>query len=123
MATLEVEGYGTFEDPEDKRLLNAIEDNGVDILHRCGGNAKCTTCRVEFYEGEPQRMTAAEYIRLEQEGLLGKVRLSCQCKVEGDMRLKPLKTVSRGEHEDPGAAPADVITPEPEWAPLEELAI
>jgi photosystem II stability/assembly factor-like uncharacterized protein len=31
-----------------KRLVNAIEkDAGVDILHACGGNARCTTCRVE----------------------------------------------------------------------------
>lgn len=123
MPTLEVEGYGSFDVPEGKRLLNAIEDSGVDILHRCGGNANCTTCRVEFYEGEPQRMTAAEYIRLEQEGLLGKARLSCQCRAEGDMHLKPLMTLSTSEHGDPGPAPAEEITPEPEWAPLEELAI
>lgn len=121
MAELRVEGYGTFEVPEDKRLLKAIEDSGVDILHRCGGNARCTTCRVKFYEGEPQRMTTAEFMRLDQEGLLGEARLSCQCEVEGDMHLKPLKTVSNSEHSDPGGKPADKITPEPEWVPLDEI--
>ncbi|MDX1600494.1 MAG: 2Fe-2S iron-sulfur cluster-binding protein [Anaerolineales bacterium] len=121
MADLKVEGYGTFEVPEGKRLLKAIEDSGVDILHRCGGNARCTTCRVEFYAGEPQRMTTAEFMRLEQEGLLGEARLSCQCKVEGDMHLKPLKTVSNSEHSEPGSEPEDEITPEPEWVPLDEI--
>lgn len=123
MATLEVEGYGTFEVPDGKRLLLAIEESGVDILHRCGGNARCTTCRVEFYEGEPDRMTAAEFMRLEQEGLLGKARLSCQCLAEGEMHLKPLKTVSNSEHSDPGSEPAGEITPEPEWVPLEEIPV
>ena len=42
-----------------KRLVLAIEDTGVKIGHRCGGNAKCTTCRVEFISGEPETMTNA----------------------------------------------------------------
>ena len=54
MPKLTVEGYGSFEVPDGKRLVLAIEqDAGVDILHACGGNARCTTCRVEFIEGEP----------------------------------------------------------------------
>jgi ferredoxin len=42
-------GLVAFEAEEGRKLVLALEDNGVDILHRCGGNAKCTTCRVEFY--------------------------------------------------------------------------
>jgi ferredoxin len=54
MPKLTVDGYGTFEVPAEKRLVLAIEqDAKVDILHACGGNARCTTCRVEFIEGEP----------------------------------------------------------------------
>lgn len=45
----------------DNRLGLAIEqDAGVDVMHACGGNARCTTCRVEFIEGEPAKMTAVE---------------------------------------------------------------
>ena len=33
---------------------------GVDVLHACGGNARCTTCRVEFVTGEPDQTTQAE---------------------------------------------------------------
>ena len=38
MSKLTVEGYGTFDIPDDKRLVLAIEqDAKVDVLHDCGG--------------------------------------------------------------------------------------
>ena len=85
MPKLTVEGYGTFEVPEGKRLVLAVEqDAGVDILHACGGNARCTTCRVEFISGEPTAMTEAEKTKLAERGLTG-VRLSCQIVADHDM--------------------------------------
>ena len=81
MAKLMIEGHGNIEVPDDRRLVLAIEkDAGVDILHACGGNARCTTCRVEFVDGEPDRMTTAEKTSLEARGLSG-VRLSCLSKI------------------------------------------
>ena len=71
MPELEVEGAGTFDVEEGKRLVLAIEeDAGVDIMHACGSYAKCTTCRVEFLEGEPEDMTEAEMIILDMRQLL-----------------------------------------------------
>ena len=119
MPQLTVEGYGSYEVPDGKRLVKAIEDNGVDILHRCGGHAKCTTCRVKFIAGEPPERTVAEYNRLKKDDRVGEFRLSCQCLVEGDMHVKPLKTVSNSNYDDPGSTPEDHITPEPEWISLE----
>jgi len=53
MATIEVDGR-RVEVEDGKRLVLAIEEDlGIDILHKCGGNAMCTTCRVEFAAGEP----------------------------------------------------------------------
>src|SRR6478609_5033667 len=76
MPKLTVEGVGSFEVPQGKRLVLALEDEaGVDQLHACGGNARCTTCRVEFVSGEPEQMTAAEKTVLAARGLTG-VRLS-----------------------------------------------
>ena len=61
MPTLIVEGFEPVTVPSGKRLVLAIEqDAKVDVLHACGGNARCTTCRVEFVDGEPTSMTAAE---------------------------------------------------------------
>jgi ferredoxin len=52
MPKLTVEGFATVDVAPGTRLVNAIEQQaGVDILHACGGNARCTTCRVEFVSG------------------------------------------------------------------------
>ena len=60
MPRIEVEDAGSFDVEEGKRLVLAIEeDAGVDILHRCGSYARCTTCRIEYLEGEPEKMTKA----------------------------------------------------------------
>src|ERR1700758_200805 len=78
MAKLTVDGVGEFEIPQGKRLVLALEDEAkVDQLHACGGNARCTTCRVEFLAGEPEQMTVAEKSVLGARGVTG-VRLSCQ---------------------------------------------
>jgi len=115
MATIKVEGKQA-EVQDGKRLVLAIEEDlGIDILHKCGGNAMCTTCRVQFEAGEPSRMTEAERVRLEDRGLLGEARLSCQIPCAGEMTFKPLMTVSSSGSGDPGPTPADEITPEPKW--------
>src|SRR5262249_15781125 len=78
MPMLTVEGVGTFDVPPGKRLVLALEDEAkIDQLHACGGNARCTTCRVEFVSGEPPTMTNGERTVLAAKGLTG-VRLSCQ---------------------------------------------
>ncbi len=107
-----------IEVPEGKRLALAIEDAGTDIGHRCGGYARCTTCRVEFIAGEPSVCTRAEYEKLKDRGLLGAVRLSCQIVVEGDMSVKPLMTVSEMGWADPGPPLDETVTPEPDWIDL-----
>lgn len=115
MATISVDGK-QVEVPDGKRLVLAIEEDlGVDILHKCGGNAMCTTCRVEFATGEPSRMTVAERVRLEERGLLGQARLSCQIPCAGEMAVTPLMTVSASGAGDPGPKPAEEITPAAEW--------
>ena len=113
---LEVEDVGTFDVPENKRLVLAIEeDAGVDILHRCGSYARCTTCRIEYLEGEPEKMTRAEHDVLESRDLLGQVRLSCQALCDHDMKVRVLMTVSSSGLDGPGPHPESHITPEPEW--------
>ena len=100
-----------------KRLVLAIEEAGVRIGHRCGGNARCTTCRVEFEEGEPEQMTKAEFERLQAADLYGKVRLACQITCDHDMSVRPVMTDQNQPNwgGDTGPAPKEQITPEPEW--------
>ncbi len=111
MPTLTIEGKGKFEIAVGTRLVNALEANGGEPLHRCGGKARCTTCKVEFVSGEPETMTEAEKAKLEAKGDLGKYRLSCQCTVDADMHVKVLQPFSESGLEDPGPAPADVVEP------------
>ena len=116
MPKLEVEGVGSFDVEDGKRLVLAIEeDAGVDILHRCGSYAKCTTCRIEYLEGEPNEMTRAELDVLSRRNLLGQVRLSCQARCDHDMKVRVLMTVSSTGLDGPGPKPETEITPEPEW--------
>ena len=115
MSKLTVEGYGTFDVPDDKRLVLAIEqDVKVDVLHACGGNARCTTCRVEFIDGEPTKITTAEKSRLESRGLTG-VRLSCQILCDQDMTIRAVSRLEGSGRPDPGGTPAEMITPPPDW--------
>lgn len=111
---IQVEGHGEITAQEGERLVLALERGGVDILHRCGGVARCTTCRVEFLEGEPDLMTAAEYDKLTEKELLNVARLSCQIECAPGMHLRPLQTVSSSGLEA-GKAPAETIMPEPVW--------
>jgi ferredoxin len=123
MPKLTVEEYGTFEVPADKRLVLAIEqDAEVDVMHACGGNARCTTCRVEFIEGEPTRMTVAEKERLTAKGLTG-VRLSCQILCDHDMTVRAISRLEGTGRPDPGRTPEKSLTPLPEWttAPAAEV--
>ena len=106
---------------EDKRLVLAIKELGVNIGHRCGGQARCTTCRVEFSSGEPDAMTQAEYDKLTEKDLLGKVRLSCQLTCSQDMTLTAPMTKESEGWPDTGPEPAATVEPEAQWLPKDEL--
>jgi ferredoxin len=114
-------GGASAEWPADKRLVNAIEDMGVHIGHRCGGNARCTTCRVRFVAGEPETMTAAEYAKLNERGLYGEYRLSCQLLCEQDMEVEPIMTLENQDWTDTGPRAEDTVQPAAEWFPKSEL--
>jgi ferredoxin len=109
MPKLTVEGIGTFDVPAGKRLVLALEvEAKVDQLHACGGNARCTTCRVEFIASEPATMTAAEQAVLAARGLVG-VRLSCQILCDHDMTVRAISRLAGSGRADVGPRPADAI--------------
>lgn len=98
MPRIEAEAAGgvqAFEAEAGRKLVLAIEDAGIDILHRCGGQAKCTTCRVEVLAGDPGAIGDAERERLAREtGLAENVRLSCQVRVQDDLKVRVVNQAS-----------------------------
>jgi len=106
MPLLTVEGRGDFDTPADKKLVLAIEDAGIDILHRCGGVARCTTCRVEILSGDFPPISEAEIDALEEPELIEKFRLSCQLRVTSDTTVRLWKTATE-QGIEPGDRPED----------------
>jgi ferredoxin len=95
MPTVTVEGMPSFEAESGKKLVLAIEDSGIDIMHKCGGNARCTTCRVQILGGEPGPMEELERERLAREAALGPdIRLSCQIRVTSDLAVRVINRSS-----------------------------
>lgn len=113
MAIIQMDGIGVTSAPDGQRLVLAIMDAGVDILHRCGGNARCTTCRVQILDGDPGPMTEAEIARLATaENIVENMRLSCQVRCCDDLTVRVLRRLS--QNPDMGDA-----GPQPESWPLE----
>ena len=95
MPTVTVEGERPFEAAAGTKLVLALEDAGIDVMHRCGGNARCTTCRVQVVAGDLPPMGELERERLAREASLGPdIRLSCQIRIESDLTVRVLNRSS-----------------------------
>lgn len=81
-----------FDVAADETLLEAALRSGVPLTHACGGRAKCSTCRVWVLDGleacpqrSPDEAVLADRLRLTDE-----VRLACQLRPEGELRVRRL---------------------------------
>lgn len=100
-------GTVAFDAEEGRKLVLALEDNGVDILHRCGGVAKCTTCRVEILAGDPGEIAEPEKLILATKtDLNDHTRLSCQVRIMDDLHVKVVRQ-SSVEGLDAGGRPTE----------------
>ncbi|MGQ0793114.1 MAG: adenylate/guanylate cyclase domain-containing protein [Deltaproteobacteria bacterium] len=86
--------------PDDKKIasnvgatiLDASNIAGIPHTQACGGRARCSTCRVLILEGierclPPNERESAIANRL---GFSPEIRLACQTKTEGDIKLRRL---------------------------------
>lgn len=95
MPKITIENGPTVEVAEGTKLVLAISDAGCDILHRCGGNSRCTTCRVDVLEGDAGPINALEAERIGREAdWPANRRLSCQVLVTGDMTVQVISTAT-----------------------------
>ena len=89
------DGTVAFEAEKGRKLVLCLEDNGIDILHRCGGNARCTTCRVEVLSGDPGEIGEPERdILATKTDLNDHTRLSCQVRLMDDLHVKVINQAS-----------------------------
>jgi adenylate cyclase len=93
MATIRVEPDGeSIPAKEGKKLLDCILKAGIPHTHACGGNARCTTCRVLVLAGSEQLgdPTWKETRIAKKLGFGAGFRLACQTTVKGDARVRRL---------------------------------
>lgn len=117
MPKLNVQGVGEFDVAAGKRLVKAlVEEAATDQLHACGGHARCTTCRVKFVEGEPDKITEAEKETLRVREVTDPgVRLGCQIACESDMTVELISRLEGSGRADQGSPVADEIEPPAVW--------
>jgi len=87
---------------QNDRLVEATDPNctllqvslaaGIPHVHACGGNARCSTCRVMVHEGleNLSPRNPAELKLALRKGLESNIRLACQTKARGDAHVRRL---------------------------------
>ncbi|MBL0953242.1 MAG: 2Fe-2S iron-sulfur cluster binding domain-containing protein [Leptospira sp.] len=84
-------------------ILETALKHDYPLYHLCGGNAKCTTCRVYVSEGisNLSNRNEREQLLADRKGWPSEIRLACQTEVFGDIGVrriirdnKDLKTVT-----------------------------
>jgi len=93
MAHIEFSNEAAFEETDlSLSLLEMSLKRGIPHIHACGGNARCSTCRVILLQGLENVLprNSAEQLLAEKKGLEPDIRLACQTRVTGDVVCRRL---------------------------------
>lgn len=74
----------------DQTILSAVLERNIPIAHACGGNAKCSSCRIYITEGIDNccpRNEKESYLA-NALGFNKHMRLACQTRIEGPVTAK-----------------------------------
>ena len=76
----------------DETILTASLRNSIPHLNACGGIGKCSTCRISIVSGIENCLSPNEIEKqlADKIGLPSDIRLACQTKVTGDVKLRRL---------------------------------
>ena len=76
--------------PPDSTVLEAILKADINHIHVCGGNARCTTCRIYIVEGLSNCLprNEKETQLAEKLGLPPDIRLACQTRIRGNITIR-----------------------------------
>ena len=78
-------GHKTITLRDGTSLLAGLARNGIFVPSACGGNARCGCCKVRVSGAGP--ITPAEEPLVPEEERTSGVRLACQVKVHGDLKI------------------------------------
>ncbi|MGE0214016.1 MAG: adenylate/guanylate cyclase domain-containing protein [Parvibaculaceae bacterium] len=85
-------GGPTVTSPPGRTLLEISRTFSIPHASVCGGRARCSTCRVRVLEGQEKQPLPGEAERrvLERVGAMGNVRLACQLRPVGELKVVTL---------------------------------
>ena len=74
----------------DSTVMEAMLKAKIDHIHVCGGNARCTTCRIYIIDGLSNCLPRNEKEKLlaDKLGFPENIRLACQTKISGDISIR-----------------------------------
>ena len=73
-------------------LLSTLADNGIYLASACGGKGSCGQCKCQVVEGGGEILDS-EKGQFTRKQIKDHWRLSCQCKVKGDLSVKVSESV------------------------------
>ncbi len=78
--------------PQNSTILKATLAAGIDHTHACGGQGKCSTCRVSIMEGleNCKARNQVEQKMADRLSFPDEVRLACQTQITGDISIRRL---------------------------------
>jgi adenylate cyclase len=76
--------------PPGSTILEALIKAGINHMHVCGGNSRCSTCRVYVIEGLSNCLprNEKEMHMAEKLGFPEDIRLACQTRIKGDITIR-----------------------------------
>lgn len=84
---LGINGEKTLEVPAGTTVLQALLNNGILLPSACGGKGACGVCKCKIFEGGGE-VVPSEEGWLSRKEKKEHVRLSCQVKIKGDMKIE-----------------------------------
>jgi adenylate cyclase len=80
----------TIDVSPDETILEATLKAGINHMHVCGGNARCTTCRIDIVEGIDNCLPRNEKEKqlTEKLGFPRNIRLACQTRINGNVTIR-----------------------------------
>lgn len=80
------------EEDKTKTILEISLKNGIQHIHACGGHGRCSTCRVIILDGieNLHPRNEIEFNLANKKGLEENIRIACQTRIKGNIKLKRL---------------------------------